>query len=209
MLSRDDSRAVQRRYARWAGRYDQRWARYTRDSLGPTLRGLATAPAGPLLDVGCGTGVLLAAVTRLDPDTEAVGVDLTAEMLERARARLGPGVPLVQADAAALPLAPDTFARVVTTSALHHWPRPAAALAEIARVTATGGALVVTDWCDDFLITRLFSRAGRLLDDSYRRSYRSAELVEMLHTAGYDVLGVERYRSYAPWGLMTVTARRR
>jgi trans-aconitate 2-methyltransferase len=55
-------------------------------------------PAGRVVDLGCGTGLLTAALHRELGATETVGVDSSDAMLERARAIDAPGVSFVRGD---------------------------------------------------------------------------------------------------------------
>ena len=168
-----------------------------------------TAPAETRwLDVGCGTGALLEEVRARWPGAAGVGVDLSLEMLAIARHRLPPTVALIAADAGRLPLADGSFDLATCTSALHHWPEPEVALAEVARVLRPGGRLVLTDWRDDDPRLRVFSRLLRLVDRSHRRSYRAAEARGMLEAAGFRVERVRHFRAGWVWGMMTLVARR-
>jgi SAM-dependent methyltransferase len=87
-----------------AGAYDQLTTFHDHDAWARQLDGLARQ-AGlrgrRLLDAGCGTGASSAALGRLGYDVE--GVDLSANMLARARDRLGPGARLHHHDMRALP----------------------------------------------------------------------------------------------------------
>lgn len=115
------------------------------------LPGLVTTPEiSAVLEIGSGPGELALEVARRLPGGEVVGVDLAAAMIdrasERARAeRLDQRVRFQLADAAALPLANDSFDVVVSTLSLHHWSDPAAVFAEIARVLRPGGVALIYD----------------------------------------------------------------
>lgn len=87
-----------------------------------------------VLEVGCGTGLILERVRAFA--AEAVGVDLSAGMLARARDR---GLPVVQAGATALPFADASFDVVYSFKVLPHVAQIREALAEMARVTRPGG----------------------------------------------------------------------
>lgn len=98
-----------------------------------------------VLDVGCGNGAYLAWLNGRHHEGPLVGVDLSAGMLTAALAR-APGVAVLNADAAALPLATASADVVLAIHVLYHCPDRAAAIAELARVAAPGGvALVITN----------------------------------------------------------------
>jgi SAM-dependent methyltransferase len=106
------------------------------DALGPS-------GAGPLLDLGCGTGSFLAAVGKTV--REPWGVDIAIRWLLVARKRLdeeglGP-VRLVCGCAERLPFRERAFAGVVAGDVIEHVGDQAATLAEAHRVLAPGGRL--------------------------------------------------------------------
>jgi SAM-dependent methyltransferase len=107
------------------------------DALGPMAR------AGPLLDLGCGSGSFLAAVggTR----RPWAGMDIALRWLIVARKRLDEeglsDVPLVCGCAERLPFADRSFAGVVTGDVIEHVADQAATLAEAHRVLRPGGRL--------------------------------------------------------------------
>jgi len=92
---------------------------------------------GRVLEIGCGTGRNL---PHYPAGSRVVGVDPHWQNLERARRR-APGIPLVQARAEALPFRDGAFDTVVSSLVLCSVDDLAAALAELRRVLAPGGAL--------------------------------------------------------------------
>jgi SAM-dependent methyltransferase len=94
---------------------------------------------GRVLDVGCGTGQLVAQLS--ERGVAAVGVDVSPEMLEVARAKLPNGV-FEPAPAERLPFADGSFDRVVYLLVVHLVDR-AAAFAEARRVLAPGGRVAI------------------------------------------------------------------
>lgn len=118
-----------------------------------TLRAVGAASGQQVLDVGCGAGhALLAAAELVGPDGCAVGVDTSATMLAAAQARVRAAgrarVGLCLGDAQHLPFADGVFDSCRAERVLQHLPDPAAALAEMARVTRSAGRILVgdTDW---------------------------------------------------------------
>lgn len=205
-MSQSKLQGVREEYARLAGEYDQRWSGYIAATTERTIRRLSLRPGDRLLDLGCGTGVLLEQVRARWPAVHAVGIDLSWEMLAVAQRRLGPKSPLVQADVSNLPFAPGSFDVVVSNSSLHYWPSPRPALAELARVLRQSGRLVITDWCGDYLTCRLLDLGLRLTGRAQERAYRSTECVALLEESGFRVTSLERTKLNWFWGIMTVTA---
>jgi demethylmenaquinone methyltransferase / 2-methoxy-6-polyprenyl-1,4-benzoquinol methylase len=94
---------------------------------------------GHVLDVATGTGLVAAELLRRGH--RVTGVDQSAEMLRRARQRFGDRVELVEASAEAMPFADATFDHLTVTYLLRYVDDPGATLAELARVTRTGGVV--------------------------------------------------------------------
>jgi len=102
---------------------------------------------GVVADVGTGTGRLLpelgARATRI------IAVDGSQAMLDRARdaaALAGAAVDLRLGDIEHLPLADSEADQALAHMVLHHAPDPARTLAELARVVAPGGKILVGDF---------------------------------------------------------------
>jgi SAM-dependent methyltransferase len=96
--------------------------------------------AGPVLEVGVGTGVVSAGLAELG--RVPVGVDLSMPMLAQARRRM-PGR-LAAGDALRLPVQTGAVASACAIHVLHLVGDIPAALAELARVLSPGGTLVAT-----------------------------------------------------------------
>jgi SAM-dependent methyltransferase len=113
---------------------------YTR----PAILDLAKNVAGRrILDVGCGAGPLLEALR--DRGAAVTGAEPSAKMLELARRRLGEGADLHQAGLGdgPLPFPDGAFDDVIACLVLHYLEDWKAPLAEIRRVLAPGGRLIV------------------------------------------------------------------
>ena len=104
-----------------------------------------------VLDVGCGPATdTLALARRVAAEGRVDGVDADPEMVAEAERRaddagLGETVHHAEADALDLPFADDEFDAARSERLFQHLADPAAALAEMVRVTRPGGRVVVLD----------------------------------------------------------------
>lgn len=132
-------------YALWAPFYDALITRLYRRGRAQAMEALAPAAGERVLLVGVGTG---ADLPLLPTGVQAVGIDLSAAMLARARARLplrGRMVELRLGDAGALPFESASFDAVVLNLIVSVVPDPAACVREALRVLRPGGRAVVFD----------------------------------------------------------------
>lgn len=111
--------------------------------MAAVLRLLGKAPEhGSVLDCGMGPGRLLAELAR--QGWSVAGVDLSGEMVARARERLpGSAERLVHGTVESLPFAPESFDAVVATGVLEYVEDLPRALSEVSRVLRPGGLFVV------------------------------------------------------------------
>ena len=195
-------------YTRAATHYDRRWADYIERSTRETLARLSSNAADQVLDIGCGTGVLLERLSRTVDPRQLTGVDLTPAMLAVARRRLPAGVALSAARAEALPFNEDSFDVVISCNVFHFIDDPTAGLREMHRVLRPGGRVVITDWCRDYRSCRVVERWLRLTGRAHHRVHGSRELSELLAESGFAELAQDRYRIDWWWGSMTLTGRK-
>jgi SAM-dependent methyltransferase len=110
---------------------------------------MAALVTGPrVLDLGIGPGTSALEMARAAPAQRYVGLDRAAAMLRLARAgarAAGVPLPLVRADALALPFAAASFDGATAHSFLYLLPDPAAALGEVRRVLRPGAVVVLLE----------------------------------------------------------------
>jgi SAM-dependent methyltransferase len=108
----------------------------------PVVWSLLETPApGRALDAACGTGRHAGRLVALGH--RVLGVDLTPETLERARAHV-PQAEFLEGDLLAIPAADDEFDVVVCGLALSHLGDLVGGVRELARVLAPGGQLILS-----------------------------------------------------------------
>jgi ubiquinone/menaquinone biosynthesis C-methylase UbiE len=193
-------------YTALASTYDQRWSAYLNASLRMTLGKVMNLPADGVLDVACGTGLLLKSLAERSKLPKLVGVDRVPAMLEVARRRLGQQAIFLECEAAQLPFDNVEFQLVTSTNALHYFPDIDAALREIRRVISPNGNLVITDWCRDYFWMRVLNRILPWTQHAHVHTFSSNELKQRLSHAGFSIESETKEKIDWFWGLMTVHA---
>ncbi len=118
-----------------------------------------------VLDLGIGPGVSGIEMARVQPQSRYVGVDLSEEMLRRARRNVresGVAVPLIRADVARLPFPDGAFDSATAHSFFYLLPDSAAALREVYRVVKPGGRVCFFEPGELALLPRVSSVARGL-----------------------------------------------
>jgi len=171
-----------------------------RQALAPIARHLAGRSNADtrLLDVGCGTGRLLAQIKSNWPRLKVVGVDLSPHYLAEARERLEAWsrVEFVEGAAEALAFAKADFDVVTSVYLLHELPRKVrhAALREMARVLKPGGLLVIVDSLqrgDRPEYEALLEHFPTAFHEPYFDDYTRDDLAAVLKESGLEVAGVD------------------
>lgn len=171
----DPDRDPYRRVARW---YDRVFGGLNVGLRGIALKMFPAREGMDVLDVGCGTGLQLAAYQAAG--CQCSGIDTSPAMLAMARRRLGEQAALHLGDAARMPYSDGAFDLILATTALHEMlPQVrAAVLGEMTRVLRASGRVLLTDyepgtarpgrgWLTKAVIAISELAAGR----SHRRNY--------------------------------------
>ncbi|MFZ5444996.1 MAG: methyltransferase domain-containing protein [Myxococcota bacterium] len=171
------------------------WERYVRPAVDTVLtRGrldhdseytvirnfLTGAPAGPIVDLGCGAGLILRRLSRDFPHHQVIGVDVSRPMLEEAMAQVrehAEAADFVRAQVPGLPFNDASVGAIVAVGFIHFQQELAPLLRECGRVLKPGGKLVATTYEAGALLQPLHRGAGL-----HPRS--EAQLREAAATAG-------------------------
>jgi SAM-dependent methyltransferase len=118
-----------------------------------------------VLDVACGTGVV--AVTARILGADVTGLDLTPELLKRAKENASiaglVGLTWLEGDAESMPFADATFDSVVSQFGHMFAPRHDVALAEMLRVLKPGGTIAFSTWPPELFTGQMFALTGKYL----------------------------------------------
>jgi phosphatidylethanolamine/phosphatidyl-N-methylethanolamine N-methyltransferase len=139
-----DEAAIKSAYRRWAPFYDNMFGRLTTEGRKHAAEAI-NARRGRVLEVGVGTGLSLPTYRR---DLEIVGIDLSPEMLEKARERvltrrLTNIVGLHEMDASELKFPDTSFDTVVAMYVMTVVSEPEKVMSELARVCRPGGEVLL------------------------------------------------------------------
>ena len=142
-------------YSRFVGRYSDGLA----DGL---LRCAGVRPGDAALDVGCGSGAVLAALDARGA-ARIAGIDPSAPFLALARERV-PRAEVFPGDAEALPFPDDSFDVAVAQLVVNFMSDAPAGVAEMRRVSRRTVAGCVWDYADGMTMLRAFWDAAREID---------------------------------------------
>ncbi|HET7678257.1 MAG TPA: methyltransferase domain-containing protein [Candidatus Limnocylindrales bacterium] len=170
-------------YDRFMGRYSQR--------LSSAMADLAEVRQGQrVLDVGCGPGALTTELVGRVGARAVAAVDPSEPFVAAARER-HPGVDVRLASAERLPFPDDDFDAALAQLVVHFMADPVAGLAEMRRVTRSGGVVVACVWdhAGGSGPVSLFWKAARELDpgahdESGLPGARAGHLTELFRAAG-------------------------
>ncbi|MBM3222362.1 MAG: class I SAM-dependent methyltransferase [Candidatus Tectomicrobia bacterium] len=138
-------------------------------------------PSRPVMvDIGCGPGLFLQALSERYPKATLYGYDVTPAMIAHGEqlpyAGARPSFSLHDVAAQPLPLATGTVHLVTMTSVLHVFDDPFPALAEIHRVLVPTGRFMLHDWIRHTLQAYLSQRPVNNNDDPATHRWRGMRL---------------------------------
>lgn len=155
------------------------------------IEAIGEAARGRVLDVACGPGIVASALA--ERAQEVVALDLTPQMLEKAKERCAKSgrtnVVFKEGSATALPFADAHFDAVVTRLSFHHFLEPCAALKEMLRVLRFGGTVAVADVvsAEEPDKSELHNAIEALRDPSHVRMLPTSELIAMVVQSGVTI----------------------
>lgn len=197
-----DEDAVRNAYRRWAPVYDHTFGRFAAEGRKHAVE-IINQRKGRVLEVGVGTGLSLPAYGR---HLEIVGIDLSPEMLEKARERvederLTNVTGLHEMDASELAFDDGAFDTVVAMYVMTVVPDPEKVMRELARVARPGGEVILVNH---------FSTEDGMRGWVERRMAPFADMLgwrpvfDVGRVMVCDELDLVEKRGLRPWGLFTM-----
>lgn len=145
-LQQMDETAIKSAYRRWAPVYDQTFGLVASEGRKHAVE-IINLRRGRVLEVGVGTGLSLPSYGR---HLEIVGIDLSPEMLDKARERveidrLDHVTGLLEMDAGNLEFEDTSFDTTVAMYVMTVVPEPEKVMRELARITKPGGEVLLVN----------------------------------------------------------------
>lgn len=206
-LEKVDAEEVRRAYRRWAPVYDYTFGLVTVAGRRQAVRHINEG-SGRVLEVGVGTGISLGQYHR---HLEIVGIDLSHEMLAKARERVSRErlehvTDVVEMDAAQLAFPDASFDTAVAMYVLTTVPDPEQVMAELERVCRPGGEVILVnhfsaDGGPRAVVERMLARQAPRL--GWRPEF---PLKIALSRPGLELI---EQRPLAPFGIFTMLRLRR
>jgi phosphatidylethanolamine/phosphatidyl-N-methylethanolamine N-methyltransferase len=198
-----DDRSVRKAYARWAPVYDFTFGAVSEWARRQAVKDINETRHGRVLEVGVGTGLSL---PRYSGDLEITGIDMSVEMLEKARDRVNSKnlqnvAGIYEMDATNLSFPDGYFDTVVAMYVMPVVPHPHEVMAELNRVCAPGGSVVILNHFYDGHGMRgglekvLAKYAGTI---GWHSDFATTDVMTE------DALKLQNVRVMAPFGLFTM-----
>ncbi len=203
-IGRIEEDVVKATYRRWAPIYDHTFGRVSTEGRKHAAEVInSSLDRGRVLEVGVGTGLALADYGR---HLEVIGIDLSPEMLDKARERVASEElhhvgGLYEMDAGDLKFPDNSFDIVTAMFVMTVVPEPERVMRELARVTKPGG---------EVLIVNHFSQTEGVRGWVERRMAPFAEIIgwrpvfDQSRVMVCDDLALTERQALRPWGIFTM-----
>jgi len=207
-MSKKHKEAIQKQFTKTAEAFSTFAMRDTPEVLKEKVEFAKPQSTDLALDIACGPGAFALGVA---PRVHfAWGVDLTPEMLRRARAYQAEkqimNAAFLRSDAEQLPFPASTFDLVSCQCSFHHMPKPQLVLREMVRVAKPEGRLLIIDPLAPESDSKydIYNRIEQLRDPSHTFTLRLTGFLSLFEEEGLEMLRQSlrrRPRSFNNWML--------
>ncbi|MGI6109459.1 MAG: class I SAM-dependent methyltransferase, partial [Eubacteriaceae bacterium] len=151
-----------------------------------------------ILDLDCGTGLLLEQLFEKCPNIKAYAFDYSLDRLKKARKRLaGTNTEFEFGQAINLPYLDNSFDIVVSTTSFHHYKQPEKVMSEVRRVLKSGGLFVICDTYLNSTLRYLNLMARPLNEVADMALYSKKQIWQMLNATGFTGVQWRLLNKYA------------
>jgi ubiquinone/menaquinone biosynthesis C-methylase UbiE len=166
-----------KQFTKWAKTYDNPITSITFQRTNSKIVNLLNPKTNSsLLDVGCGSGILLHKLQSLHRNMKLYGLDITPKMVEIAKIKFknNPQIEITLGSAINMPYKNNSIDYVTCASSFHHHPNPTLSITEMVRVLKPGGKLIILDGCVDGTMRKLLSQ----LENYYHNEGKTFRLTQ-------------------------------
>lgn len=204
------SSAVRRKYNWLAKIYDIIYANYVRKTVRYAAQAVPLHGYEKILDIGCGTGPLEKRLLEKAPQLTIVGIDISADMLERAQKKLAPfpNISLKEGDFLKMDLPDNHFDIVFSLSNFHYFRNPLPLLKKIGQSLKPGGLFILIDWNRDSFQGKLYNYYMRSLDSAFAKVYTPKEVTDLLEKTGFTTQKIDLFCVDLRWRMMRLIAKK-
>ncbi|MCL5006312.1 MAG: class I SAM-dependent methyltransferase [Acidobacteria bacterium] len=176
---------IRNEFNRWAeaGRGEEMEDHHLPIAL-PVLDLMRAEPQDTILDLGCGSGWLCRRLARRARQGRVVGIDLSAEMVRRARAASAgyPNLSFLEGAADKIPCRDAAFNKLISIESAYYWPDPGLSVREIFRVLAPhGSAWILINYYRDNPHSHQWGSVAKV----WMHLLSAAEWAELFRQAGF------------------------
>lgn len=144
-----------------------------------------------ILDIGCASGVLTAAIAEGRKGSKVTGVDVYKNAIDFARSKY-PNLEFIVADALRLPFKDESFNLVVCAETLEHVTDPRKVLSEIKRILKKDGVVIISMDTGNILFKIIWflwtKTKGRVWEGSHLHEFNSQLLEDLIRNSGFRIV---------------------
>lgn len=203
-------KAVARKYNILAYLYDWIWPNYIRKTVRSAAKNIRLNGGEKILDVGCGTGALAKVLLKKNAGIRILGIDISRDMLQRARKKFKnfPQAVFREADFAKTAVEENAFDLAFSLSNLHYFSDPPAFVKKIRRALKQGGRFVLVDWDRSSLRGKFYDWYMRWMDPAFHKAHTQEEAIRLLEENGFIVEKKKGFWVAPLWYMMTLVGRK-
>lgn len=179
-------KTAEEHYDQLAEIYDKRWKEYNNKTAEEIIKNFKLNDNLRILDAGCGTGILIEKLLKLNPKVIVLGVDISKEMLRIAKIRLGRyrNVKLLKEDIENLKLR-EKFDLIISNSSIHYLYNLDKVIINFKSLLNKNGELILVDWCKDSILFKILNFYWKLRIKGFKRIYTVKQVKEILDRNGF------------------------
>lgn len=180
-------------FSKWADNYDNPFTSITfRQTNAKIVKLVDPKQNSSLLDIGCGSGILIKYLLNTNRRMKLYGLDITPKMVKVAKRKFinDPSVKITLGSAIHIPYKDGSFDYVTCASSFHHHPDPLKSIKEMVRVLKPGGKLLILDMCIEGILRKMLFK----IENTYHNEGKVFRLTNNEMYNLYESVGLKQIR---------------